>query len=228
MNIILHAVLVPLFIINIVIALLLNKLHEVTKIKVRYLTYIKLAILFILWLIYVILTFVFTKWLVTILIYLFASMVNFIICIYVISRQEKKHKPGTNINATWKKCAKDLGVSFKIRRYGNLDLPIIYGYYMNKHYIEIFPYNEEFKNNIFDPDLKKVISVRVFKNRKKEGDKNVFSYERKFESVYKDVSYVENHIEPDWTKNNVPEILPEFTEEVQKIISNSVKSFDKM
>lgn len=228
MSIIIHFVLIPLFIINIIIALLLDKLNEKSKIRTKYLTYIKLAVLFTLWLIYLLLTFLLARLPLLAMIYIIISVINFIISIFIISKQEKKHKfDKKDIYGSWKKCAKDLGVSFKIRRHGNLDLPVIYGYYY-KHYLEIFPYNAKFKNNIFDPELKKVISVRVFKNKTKNIDKNVFSYERKFDSIYKNISYIENHIEPDWSKNNIPELLPEFNAEVKKIIDNSIKSFDKI
>jgi hypothetical protein len=114
--------------------------------------------------------------------------------LYIYSKQqEKKHKPEINVYSSWKSCAKELQLSFKIRRHNQLDLPIIYGNRKGT-YIEIFPYNEEFSNGNFDKDLKTIISVRVFKKENPNKEPEAFSYEQKFKEKVRNFSYVETHI----------------------------------
>lgn len=226
-----HFILVPLFVLNIVIIILLKNLNTKTQINPKKLTYLKVGILFFLWIIYVIIDFTIDNNVTIQLIYIGVSALNFIIAIFIIGSQEKKNNPKLSVNNTWKRCARILNLSFKIRKYNEFDLPIIYGN-SSSIYIEIFPFNEEFtKSNNFDPKLKKVISVRIFKKERDLNNiHNIFSYEKKFKDENKEYSYIDNCIETIHSSNSnkIPELPLNFSDEVKKIIDKCKFTFKNL
>ncbi|MFW5799482.1 MAG: hypothetical protein ACOCV8_01605 [Spirochaetota bacterium] len=226
---------IPLFFLNIALTFfLLDKLHLIIKLSHRKLTYIKSVSLFVLCLIYIWLILILTGDIYIKFIYIGLFFINFVFCIFIIGKQEKEKSEITDkeVFDSWKACAKKLNCEFKIRIHNNIKIPVIYGN-IKKFYVEIFPFVKKLSNKLYDHKLntlepKKAIVIRVFNKSRNNENIDLFSYERKFnESSFKNYSYIESYIEPDWSDKNIPELPEEFSIEVDNMIKKSIRSIPK-
>ncbi len=228
---IIHIVLNIIFVVNILIALSLKKLHNIIKIRINILTYLKVIILLLIWIVCIVLSLILPANDVLFrIIYLTLASIVFAISVIIIGKQEKTFKSEIDVLSTWKKNAKDLKLHFLVRKYGDIEFPIIYGNY-HRNYVEIFSYVSNITNNVNtkDSDDNRLIVIRVFQVGKPTSDKKrIFSFDSQFKEAYPGFSYLETHIKPDWSNKKLPELPDEFAEEVQNMIISSKDSLNNL